>query len=200
MISLRSLYKGLGVLAVAGLTSAFAHASVLSFTATADNVFDAYVSTSATTDGTHFVGGSSWPTLQSGNYTLTAGVTQYLHVRAYDQGPPAMFIGKATLDDTQFWFDNATQTAVTGDAGWTVSDVAFGGATESVLDLGANGTSPWGNFTALGPDARFIWGATNATGDPLYFTLKINTTTTPEPSTFAFMALGGLALVRRRRS
>lgn len=188
-----------GVLALLG-ASMVANATTLTLAANVDNVFTAYVSTSPTVDGTLFDSGASWPTTFTGSIALTAGVTNYLHVKAIDQGPPAMFIGEATLSDANAWFDNGTQSALTGGANtWTVSNVGFGGLTESVIDEGPNGTGPWGTRTGVSNAARYIWGSTASFNDPLYFTLKVNTQAAPEPCTLVGLALAGVAVIKRRR-
>jgi len=88
-----------------------AEATTLSGNLTADNLFDAYISTDDTVLGTLITSGNSWPTTVSfSGQALTAGVTNYLHIVATDQGKPDMFIGSFSLSDSLFHFANAPRT------------------------------------------------------------------------------------------
>lgn len=192
-----------GVLALSGAASA--QISTLSAKIAVDNAFDAYLSTSATTLGTSFVSGSNWPQTFSGSININTGGTYFLHVRARDQGLPAMFIGQFDLTGTQATFvSTGTQNLLTNVNNFVATMGANPGATPAfIIDEGANGTSPWGMFNQINANARFIWAndanGHNISGDnnPVYFTTQINVV--PEPSTLAFLALGALALIRRRR-
>jgi hypothetical protein len=175
-----------------------AMATDLTFIGTADDAFNAYISTDPSVTGTLFSSGTNWPSVQSGTVTLTAGVTNYLHVEAFDVvGPPSMFISSVNLSDSVFHFANDGQTALTGDANWTGSLIGFGGATSSITDKGANGTSPWGFLSGVSPDAHFVW-IDDSTSGHRYFTLKIETV--PEPASMIALSAGLVLLVRRKRS
>jgi len=101
-----------------------AEATTLSGNLTADNLFDAYISTDDNVLGTLITSGISWPTTVSfSGQALTAGVTNYLHIVATDQGKPDMFIGSFSLSDSLFHFANATQNLLTNATDWR-SDVA----------------------------------------------------------------------------
>jgi MSHA biogenesis protein MshQ len=183
---------------VLAASAAQAGSITLNAAMTVDNSFTAYISTDDSVDGTAFLSGGSWPTIDNGSFEFTAAGTYYLHVFAHDSGRPAMFIGNFSLSSTDAWFSNGTQNlltdASTGD--WTASITGFGGTDVGVVDLGANGAGPWGNFAPLG-DARFMW----ATGDPspldAYFSTVI--TVVPAPASALGLIFGGFMAGRRRR-
>lgn len=187
--------KGLKIAAIAAASvSAMASADVtLSGFATADNLFEASISTSATAQGTVFFSGNSWTTTYNGSAAILDAGTYYLHVRAQDQGRPEMFIGNFSLTGDAT-FANGTQSLLTGLDGWVVSTSGFGVNTTSVSVLGPNGGSPWGQFAAMGA-AEFIWAPTYDQG-VAYFTAQF--TVVPAPATLAVAAMG-LVAVRRRR-
>lgn len=187
------------VLGLSALTvSAFA--TDLSMSATADDAFVAYVSTSANSVGGSFLSGNSWGSTFSGTTTLTPGVTNYLHVDAFDvAGAPSMFIAQLGLSDASFWFDNNSQSALTGDAGWTASTVSFGGTPIGIDILGPNGSSPWGSRAGIDANADFVW-TQGAVSDHRFFTLKINTSSVPEPASILSIGLGLAVLIRRRKA
>jgi len=189
---------GFGVgLALAG---ASAYATDLNLAATADDAFTAFVSTSANSVGGSFASGNSWSTTFTGSTTLTPGVTNYLHIDAFDvAGAPSMFIAELGLSDADFWFDNNTQSALTGDAAWTASTVGFGGTATTIDNLGANGSSPWGSRSGISSSASFIW-TPGTVADHRYFTLRINTSSVPEPASLAVIGFGAAILLRRRKS
>lgn len=186
--------------AVLSTAAVSAYATDLSFAGTADDGFIAYVSTSSNSVGASFLSGVSWSTTFTGNVTLTPGVTNYLHIDAFDTaGAPSMFIAELNLSDANFFFDNATQTALTGDAGWTVSLAGFGGTPSVITDLGPNGTSPWGTRPGIASGASYLWTTDGAVTDHRFFTIAINTTTVPEPASIAAVLGGALVLLRRRK-
>lgn len=162
---------------------------------TADNSFTAYLSTSPGTPGTPFLTGNSWGTTFTGSSLLTTPGTYYLQVHAIDQGPPAMFIGRFTLDNAQATFANGTQTLVTNSADWFASTAGFGVGNASPTTLGPNGMGPWGLFPAM-DNGSFVWAPNAEAATETYFWTPI--TVVPAPGAAA--ALGaGLMLLRRRR-
>jgi hypothetical protein len=191
---------GAALAVVASWTSA--GATTLSGNLTADNLFDAYISTDDSVLGTLITSGNNWPTTVSfSGQGLTSGVTNYLHIVATDQGKPDMFIGSFSLSDSLFKFANGTQSLVTNATNWR-SDTG-GGAwfapTGTPVDIGPNGTSPWGSF-ALMAGADFIWAA----GDPtqsFFSTTITSVAATPIPAALPFFlsALGGLGLLAHKK-
>lgn len=180
-------------LALAGTS---AYATDLTLAGTADDAFNAYLSTSDSTAGTLFASGNSWGTTYTGSITLTPGTTYYLHIDAFDvAGAPSMFIGELGLTDSAFWFDNGGQSSVTGDTNWSASTVGFGGTTTTITDLGPNGTSPWGSRSGISSNAHYIWTPGDVS-EHRYFTVKVNSV--PEPMTLAVVSFGAMALLRRR--
>lgn len=182
-----------GAVALPGATS-------LSGTMTVDNVFTAYLSTDDSVEGTVIGSGNSWPVQDVIGGTLTAGVTNYLHIKASDLGPPAMFIGEFTLSDNGFAFANGGQSLLTDTVHWQVSVVGFGTNYQVPADLGADGTSPWGFFSDIDNAARFIWEPALCGNCTVYFSTAIVPTVVPVPAMalpFAF-ALAGLGVRQRR--
>ncbi len=171
----------------------------LSAAMTVDNTFSAYLSNDPNVQGTEFLSGGSWPTTYQTVVSLDEPGTYYLQVRAFDSGSPEMFIGKFSLAGSNALFANGTQELLTlADSGdWTASATGFGGPEIDVIDVGTNGTAPWGTFALMG-DARFIWaGASPTQFDTVYFTASF--TVLPAPGSVAAMGLVGLAAARRRR-
>jgi len=178
-------------------------ATTLSVNMTVDDAFNTYISTSDAVLGTLIGSGTSWPTTESFSSLLTPAVTNYIHVVAVDNVSPAMFIGDFSLSDTGFRFANGTQLLVTNTTNWGDSSSGFGGAYSTPLDLGPQGTSPWGTFAGINSGARFIWSETPECGFcTRYFSAAITPTGVagvPEPSSFALF-IAGLALVVLRQS
>jgi hypothetical protein len=162
---------------------------------TADNQFTASISTSSTSAGVPFLSGNSWPSTFTGSYVFPGAGTYYLQVQAVDQGVPAMLIGDFGLSGGDAIFINSTTSLATNAADWVVSNTGFGLSAVTPLDLGANGSSPWGMFAAIDPGARFLWAPTYT--PTVYFTTII--VVLPAPSGIAAFGVGALAMARRRR-
>lgn len=178
--------------------SALGGVTTLSASMTADNQFTASISTSAGSAGSAFLSGTNWPSTYSGSTDLSAPGTYYLHIRAEDVGRPAMFIGNFSLSGTDATFANGTQNLLTsinpGD--WSAALDTYGGTDVGVVDIGPNGTSPWGNYAAMG-DARFIWATGSPTPLVAYFTTVI--TVVPAPGAASLVLLGLAAASKRHR-
>jgi hypothetical protein len=191
---LRHTLVSLASLTIAAALTTQANGQViLAGSATADNLFRASISTSATTAGTNWFNGDSWPTTFSSSIEITDPGTYYLHVFAQDQGRPEMFIGRFTLTG-QSAFANGTQELLTNATDWVVSNTGFGDNTTAPIIIGPNGSGPWGNFVAMG-NANFIWAPQYANGIA-YFTASF--TVLPTPATAA-VGLVGLFALRRKR-
>jgi hypothetical protein len=162
---------------------------------TVDNSFTASISTSPTAAGTTFLTGNNWPTVSTGSFVFPAAGTYYLQVEAVDGGPPAMFIGQFGLAGGNATFSNGTAALVSNTTNWVVSNSGFGVGTVTPLDIGPNGTGPWGNFGAISSDAHYLWAPTYT--PVVYFTTVI--TVVPAPAGAAVLGLGALAALRRRR-
>jgi len=179
-----------------------AEATTLSGNLTSDNEFVAYLSTDDSVLGTVIGSGNFWPTTSTLSQALTAGVTNYLHIIATDQGPPDMFIGSFSLSDNLFHFVNGTQSLLTNTTDWR-SDPSGGtwfAPTGTPLNLGPNGTGPWGTFAAM-TGADFIWANPNTSQAFFSTAIAPVVAATPIPAAFPLFAaaLGGLGLLARRK-
>lgn len=185
----RNLFAGIMATCLIGTAQA---AVTLSASMTADNYFDAFISTSPTLAGVNFLSGSNWPQTYTGSTTITAAGTYYLHVIAGDQGGPRMLIGSFSLDSTDGTFINGSQSLVTNTVDWTVSDVGLGINSVAPTSQGLNGTNIWGNFSLISPSAEYTWHPNFPVIS--YFSTPI--VVVPAPG---IVSLLGLAVLRRRR-
>lgn len=196
-IILTGLMRYFALLAFSVGLGSHALATTLTMVATADDYMDSYISTSDTAQGTQFQNKTTlWSTIDTVSTPLTAGVDNYLHIRARDAfGAPSMLIANLSLGDGLFKFDNGTQNLLSNAGDWKVSLTGFGTAYQTPTDLGGNGTLVWGNLSGLST-ARHIWSTSSGGGGEHYFSVKI--TAVPEPATLLTLGLGALALRRRR--
>lgn len=167
-------------------------AVTLSASMTADNYFDAFISTSPTLEGVNFLSGSNWPQTYTGSTTITAAGTYYLHVIAGDLFSPCMLIGSFSLDSTDGTFINGSQSLVTNTVDWTVSVAGLGINSVAPTSQGLNGTNLWGNFPLISPNAEHVWHPNFPVIS--YFSTPI--VVVPAPG---IVSLLGLAVLRRRR-
>lgn len=197
VVGVRSLVM-VGVLSCVG--GAASAGVTLSAAMTADNLFTASVSTSATDGGTPFLAGNSWPTTYTGSAEINIPGTYYLHVFAQDVGRPAMFIGNFGLSEGGAFADGSQTLVTDASTGlWSASLSGFGGPSADVIDLGPRGSSPWGNLSSSLGDARFIWAddpASSAT--PLIVYFRAEFTVVPAPGVLAAFGAFGMAARRRR--
>lgn len=204
--------KTLCAAAVMLALSPLAHATLLTGTMTADNLYTVYISTDDTIAGTAFGSNSHWPSNHTYSTNLTAASSYYLHVFAQDTGGPQMFIGEFNLDDALYAFANGTQTLLTNDTDWQGNSTGFGDAYTGIADLGADGTGPWGWRSGIDDNARYIWTSSLSNcapynNDCAYFSTRIDylgggTPSVPEPATGALFAIAfaSFALARRRKA
>jgi MSHA biogenesis protein MshQ len=198
------------LLAVA-LTASVANADILSGAATTDNVFNLYLSTSLTTQGTLIDSGSDWGTSYSfSGVSLTAGTTYYLQFEGINEGGPASIIGTFNLSDSSFDFSNGSQSLNTDTTDWSYSYTGWDqGPLQTPVNYGLNSDSvgPWNvDFGSMSPNAEWVWDPNfSYTDAPLYFETTITplASPVPEPGSMmllgsGFLALTGMVAQRRR--
>ena len=197
-----SLFTVIIVILVVGVFSyGDSGATTLGADMTADDSFELYISTDDNVTGTLIGTGNWWPTTYSFNAALTPGVTNYIHVKSWDvYGVIASLIGDFSLSDTAFTFSNGTQTLATNLSNWGVNTVGFGNPYSTPLDLGPNGSGPWGTLSGIDASAHFIWDPSGCFCTAYFSTAIIPTQGVPEPSTLLLLGSGmiGLAALRKR--
>jgi hypothetical protein len=197
--------SALAALALAVLLPSTGSAQRLSGQLTVDNSFAAYLSSSATVQGTLISSGTNWQqTYSFSDILLTPGQDYYLQVRGTDVGVISAFLGSFALTGTEFAFANGTQRLTTNINDWFVSTTAFGVGLASPISEGANGVSPWGVRPGIERDASWIWSDDRCINCTRYFQTRIGAVvaTIPEPASFGLLAIGATALLivhRRRR-
>ncbi len=160
MRSLAFILGFIGVLAGPAMA-----ATTLTAHVTADDDFEFYISTDTSTAGTSLGTGTSepdgWMTSWTFSQALTPGVTNYIHVRAWDlRTVIAAFLGDFTLSNTDFRFSNGGQTLYTDSENWKISDTGFGVGYYSPDTIGPNNwnTPPWYNrVVGISGSAEWIW-------------------------------------------
>lgn len=187
---------------VAGVAVAASAASAqvtLNAFMTADNAFQASVSTDAAAAGpVNFLTGNNWAATFSGSTQFNAAGTYFLQILAQDFGPPASFVADLTLAAQPGWsatFSNGGTSLLSNTTDWVVSNQGFGVNAITPNPLGNNGVSPWGTRPNISPNALNIWHSSGST--TVYFTTVI--TVVPTPGVAALLGLGGLVATRRRR-
>ncbi|WP_433691686.1 PEP-CTERM sorting domain-containing protein [Herbaspirillum seropedicae] len=188
----------------ANISTGQANATTLNSTLNVDNTFRLYLSTSNNSLGTLVGSGNDWPTTYSFSSALTAGVTNFLHIVATNEGGPGGLLGAFTLSDGNFKFANGTQTLLSGDAGLTQNLTGVGAPGNATVNEGANGVGPWGGRSGYGSlSPQWVWNYySNNGGDfnTVYFSASIlSTHAVPEPGSIALMGLGLFALLGWRK-
>lgn len=162
------------------MPAASVQATTLSASIWADEPFEVYLSYSEKVPGTRFIEGSGGvEATATAEVELLEGIPQYLHIRVenLDAGPSAL-IGTLSLSDTDYAFGNSDTLgpgpyALSTNADyWRVSRQGFGGVYEPVVNLGLNGTAPWGTQTDVDPVmSNYIW--TDSGSGHHYFSVVI---------------------------
>jgi hypothetical protein len=209
---MRLLRTVLLLFAVSTFSLSAAVANSISGYLTADNQFNAYLSTSPTTQGTPITSGNNWQTSYPLSVSLTPGTTYYLQIEgintgSYSTNNPGVILGSFSISGS-FLFSNGTQSLITDTTDWTYSTTGFGSAAYTPASYGTNNqsTTIWykahgGPIANIAGTAQWIWYQSNPAylATPLYFETKISPT--PEPGSFLLLASGlasALGMWRRR--
>lgn len=199
MNSLKFIMAGAVTAAVATFASDVS-AATLNAVILVDNGYTAHISTDDNVQGVQFLAGRDWTTSQAGSVELTEGVTNYLHIKAYDTGGPAAFLGTFSLTGNGFSFANGLQTLTTGEGFFRQSETGWGSYSD-VTQIGPQGGS-LPTVDVQSPDAIWIWSDDHYNDNAVYFTVAINAVApVPLPAALPLLlaSLGGLGLVARRR-
>jgi hypothetical protein len=202
------LKSALLAVALGGLmfNQAYAKGTLLSFSITADNSFEIYLSTDNSTAGTLLGSGTNWVMdYQGSSIELSPGQVYYIHVVAHNSAPsslgnPAGFLGDFSLNGTNFQFANGTQSLSTNTTEWQTSATGWS-AYGSPTSFGANSNSStvWNSYnggpiSGISGSAQWIWTADGgASVVDNYFTATIQSI--PEPSTIMLLGCGGLGMI-----
>ena len=216
----------LGLVMAAAIAAPAANASTLTGVLTADNGFQAYISSSDSTLGTLITPGGTgvdWRNPQSFSLNLGAG-TWYLHIVAENYASdsdhtttpssgsnPNAILGQFNLLGGGL-FGNGSATLLTStDAAWRAQTVTAGSswstpsgaAALQAGDSSNGGANIWtgaygGPIAGISTNAQWIWGSGENTGQAFFST---TISAVPEPSTWAMMILGfsGLGFLAYRR-
>jgi hypothetical protein len=210
---MKKIFVVLFVMALSITSSVYA--DTVSGNFTTDNHFKMWISTDDTVAGSQQYTSDwtywDWTSPEAVSFTLTPGVTNYLHVYAWDDGQTAAgVIGNFSLNSASYWFDNGTQSLLTNaDEYWKVRENGFNGTdiTSYLIDEGGVGAAPWagnGDLSSINANARWMWTDKytfdgiygHDLGKERYFSAAINTV--PEPVSTALFLLGGATLAVRR--
>jgi hypothetical protein len=191
---------------IVGLPS-LSSATSITATMTADDTFQLLLSTNDAVAGVPICTDPDnyWPTVVTCTpAALAPNITYYLHIIASDlYGTPSMVIGTFGLTDAAFQFSNGTQTLNTNATNWVVRLTGFGGANVTPVDIGPNGTGPWGSQAGVSPSARFIWDTAGGCNQcTRYFSTTITSnqpSAVPEPGSFVLLGTGIAAAFAARR-
>lgn len=180
------------------LSTQSAHATTVTALLNVDNAYNISISTDDSVAGTSFGSGANWVATYSHSTSLTDGVTNYLHIRAVDQGGIAGMLASFSLSDTDFAFANGTQSLLSGEAGLQVSTSGWSGY-GATTDLGHNGIGPWGTRSGNSAQARWVWSSDAHNDNLVYFSAAINyvaqdMSAVPVPASLPLI-VGGLALL-----
>lgn len=199
--------------ALSVLCAGGAGAAVLTGELTADNTFQAYISTNPNTLGTLIASGANWQAAVPISVTLAPGQTYYLQVIADNFGGPAApgnpdaFLASLSLTGGGLKFENGNASLVTNTTDWAASpngteqltptvspSPSWTNPTGAPVELGVNGGSNiWttvngGAISGIPTSGQWIWSSTDPSGEAFFST---TISAIPEPSEW-LMLLGGL--------
>lgn len=172
-----------------GLSFSSANATtILSSTATADDVFRAYLSPNANSIAglSEIKYSNIWLTAETTETVLTATTPTYLIIEAINLGGGiGGFLGSFSLSDSNYAFGNGLQTIHSGGTGWTMYVDSLSNSASTIVSQGANGIAPWGGaFSQISSSAEWVWYydslAPGSAGDTS--TVYFVTTITPTPA------------------
>lgn len=186
-----------GALCLAMGLSGAASASSVSMLTSVDDAMSFYISTDDSSPGL-LIDTNTFGTYKTIVGTLTPGVTNFLHVQAFNTIGGGAWVAELTLSDGAFAFADGGRFLQTKPSTVLASNTGFG---QDYFTPYSHGTlAAWGiTDPYLQPSTlEGIWGSTGY--DPtVYFSIAVNPV--PEPETYALLLAGlglvGLAVRRR---
>jgi len=156
-------------------------------------------------------GSYNWSLPEFFTFDMVVGDCIYIAVWSDDataQGVLGQFVipdsGETILTNTVDWEVYLTFNDLDdGSAEPTESELAgeISGASWNVIsDYIDHGSSPWGYVAGISNDADWIWGGALTPGSGYGEYQILRTKVVPEPATVLLLGLGGLALMRKRRT
>lgn len=191
-------------------TAASAQASsLLSSNISLDNGYELYLSTDDNVEGDLIGMGNNWFETFHDEALLEDGVNYYLHVKGYDQGWIAGFLGSFSLSGNGHAFSNGGSSLNTNTVDWQGNNTGWGDAYAQLTNLGQNSSAwPWfdaggGARPGIDGDAHWVWSGDAYDNDLAYFSTKISAVSSvPLPGAVWLMgsALMGFLGVSRRKT
>lgn len=184
--------------------------TVLTSAFTADNAFEEYISSSATSiSGAAILTGNNWGSTYSSVDNLVSTSVSYLILKVTNQGGPGSALGTFTLSDSNYSFGNGTNTISTGGTGWSMYVDSLFNAASPIVSEGANGISPWGSRAGIDSNAQWVWyynsintNGAGAWGDDhstVYLVTSITPAAVPVPGAVWLMGSALLGLLGLKR-
>ncbi|PKD41481.1 hypothetical protein CWO84_04965 [Methylomonas sp. Kb3] len=197
-------------LILAGSISGAQASTLLTSVFTADNAFEAYVSSSATSiSSAAILSGNDWGSTYSSVDNLTTTSVSYLILKVTNQGGPGAALGTFTLSNNDYLFGNGANTISTGGTGWSMYVDSLANPASPIVAEGANGISPWGFHSGIDSSAQWVWyynsintngaGAWGSDNSTVYLVTSITPAAVPVPGAIWFMGTGLLGFLGLKR-
>lgn len=200
---LQNISAGLLVIGSVGSAVASIPTTQLTSNISMDNGYEIYLATNDADQGDLFGSGNNWGSTFQNITSLATGVDYFLHVRGYDQGGIAGFLGQFSLSGIDHVFSNNSTSLTTNTTDWKGNNTGWGqNYVASLTSLGLNGASPWGTRPNISSAATWIWSGDAYGQDIAYFSTKISSlSAVPVPAAVWLFAsgLGFISFKARRK-